>query len=76
MKITAQSSLWSSIAFALICLGVALNGFSQLDAMADEAARVDARGFAYFWLFLGTVMVACAIASAWIVKREREHPSD
>jgi hypothetical protein len=76
MKITAQFSLWASIVFGLLCLGIALYGFSQLDAMADAAARADARGFAYFWLFMGSVAVACAIASWWILKCESQTPSD
>jgi hypothetical protein len=62
--------------FALLCIGFAINGFSQIDAMADEAARSDARGFAYFFLFLGAVAVASAIVSWRIIRRETENPSD
>ena len=76
MKISAQFALWSSIVFAIVCLYVGFNGLSGVDAVADEAARADARGFAYFWLFLGAVAVACALVSWWIVRRETANPSD
>jgi len=72
MKISAQISLWGSAIFALFCLGYALSGFSSLDAMADEATRADARGFAFFSLFLAIVGIATAFASWWLVK----HGSD
>jgi hypothetical protein len=70
MNITARFAMWSSIVFAIICLGVAINGFSGLEAIADDAQRADGRGFAYFWLFLGMVAVACALASRWIIERD------
>jgi hypothetical protein len=68
--------MWSSIVFALMCLWVAFDGFSNLDAVVDEAARADGRGYAYFWLFLGMIAVACALASRWIISRENANPSD
>jgi hypothetical protein len=76
MKISAQFALWSSIAFSIICLYVGFNGLSSVDAVADEAARAAARGFAYFWLLLGAVAVACALVWWWIVRRETANPSD
>jgi hypothetical protein len=76
MRITAQFALWSSLVFAAICGAVGFNGLSQVDAMADEAARSDVRGFACFWLFLAAVAIACAIASWWILRREDANPSD
>jgi hypothetical protein len=70
MKITAQISMWGSVAFALVCLYVGFSGLSQLDALADEAARSDGRGFAFFWLFLAAIGIACALASWWMIRRE------
>jgi hypothetical protein len=35
--------MWSSIVFALMCLWVAFDGFSNLDAVVDETARADGR---------------------------------
>jgi hypothetical protein len=76
MKVTAQFSLVASLVFAAISLGVGLNGLSQVDAMADAAARADAYGYAWFWIFLAAVALACAGASWWIVRRENADPSD
>jgi len=75
MKISAQFSMWASVVFALACFSVAFNGLSEIDAM-DAAARGDAGGYAYFWLFLGAVATACGVVSWWIVKRENANPSD
>jgi hypothetical protein len=76
MKISAQFTLWSSLVFAIVCLSIGFDGLWSADAVADQAVRPDARGFAYFWLFLGAIALACALASWWIVRRESENPSD
>ena len=68
MKFSAHITLWGSLIFAILCLGYAFAGFSSLDAMADEATLSDARGFAFFWLFMGGIGVAAAIGSWWMVK--------
>ena len=70
MKITAQLSLWASLVFAAVCLYVGFSGLSQLDAIADAATLGDGRGYAFFWLFLGTIGVATALASWWMIRRE------
>jgi hypothetical protein len=68
MKVSAHITLWGSAIFALFCLGYALAGFSSIDAMADEATRSDARGYAFFWLFMGGIGIATALGSWWMVK--------
>jgi uncharacterized YccA/Bax inhibitor family protein len=75
MKISAQFSMWASVVFALACFGVAFNGLSEIDAV-DAAVRADARGYAYFWLFLGALATAFGIVSWWIAKREDANASD
>ena len=76
MKISAQFGMWFSLVFAVLCLYIAFDGLSSLASLTDETQRSDGRGFAYFWLFLGMVSVACALLSRWIVKREEANPSD
>lgn len=76
MKISAQFGMWSALVFALFCLYIALDGFINLASITDETRRADGRGFAFFWLFLGCVSIACALLSRWIVKREEANPSD
>ena len=50
MKISAQFGMWFSLAFAVLCLYIAFDGFSSLASLTDETQRADSRGFAYFWL--------------------------
>ena len=68
MKISAQMALWGAIVFALACLYVAWSGFSSLDGITDPQALADARGFAWFWLFLAGVGAAAGVASWWIIR--------
>jgi hypothetical protein len=76
MKVTAQFAMWASIVFAILCGSVGLNGLSKIDAMADEAGRADARGYALFWLFLAAVAVASALASWWMARRADDDPPE
>ena len=76
MKISAQFALGLAIVFAVVCFGVAYDGFAHLDAMSDDAARSDARGFALFWLFLGAVGLASGFASWWTIHHESNKDRD
>jgi len=58
--------------FAVICLGVALTGFTSLDTLADPAAIADARGFAWFWTFLGGIAIAFGLLAWWLSRRQSE----
>jgi hypothetical protein len=58
--------------FAVICLGVAITGFSSLGDIADPAQAADARGFAWFWTFLAGVAIALGLLSWWITRSHRE----
>ena len=72
MKITAQMSIIMASIFALVCFGVAINGFSSLGELTDPAQRSDALGFAWFWAFLGAIGVAFGALGYWIVKTGKE----
>jgi hypothetical protein len=58
--------------FAIICLGVAITGFSSLGDIADPTQAADARGFAWFWTFLAGVAIALGLLSWWIVRTQKE----
>jgi hypothetical protein len=58
--------------FALICYGVAITGFSSIGEMTDAVQAADAKGFAWFWVFLGTVAVALGAVSLWIVRTQSD----
>ncbi|HET9047281.1 MAG TPA: hypothetical protein VFO33_10010 [Casimicrobiaceae bacterium] len=68
MRISAHFALWGAIVFALVCLYVAWDGFSSLDGLTNPQAREDARGFAWFWLFLAGVGGLAGVASWWILR--------
>ena len=72
MKLSAQLMLGMAIIFAIACFSVAYDGFTAIDEMSDAAARSDARGFAWFWVFLGIVAVASAVASWWMIGHNPE----
>ena len=58
--------------FALVCLSVAITGFTSLGDLADPAAIADAKGFAWFWTFLGSVATALGLLAWWMARRSDE----
>ncbi len=71
MKLSLQLTLYVSIAFAMLCLAYAAFGLHEMGAMPLGQERDDARGFAYFWMFLGGVGLAVAFVS-WRMLRQGE----
>ena len=57
--------------FAVVCFGVAITGFSSIGEMADPVQRADAKGFAWFWAFLGMVGVVFGALSIWIIRTQK-----
>lgn len=72
MRISAQMSLVAGIVFALVCFGVAINGFLSMAEMTDPVQLADARGFAGFWSFLGVVGATMAAVSLWMLRTARD----
>ena len=70
MKISAQIAIVLAAVFAIICYGVAITGFSSIGEMTDPVQAADAKGFAWFWAFLGTVAVVLGAVSMWIVRTQ------
>ena len=68
MKVTAKVSIVMSVIFAAVCFSVAFAGFSSLGEIVDPVQLADARGFAWFWTFLGVVAIAFGGLGAWLVK--------
>jgi hypothetical protein len=61
-------AFWGSLVFGLICLGVGVHGLWSLEGISDEAVRSDARGFAWFWLFLAAVTLLIGLLSGLMAK--------
>lgn len=72
MKISAQMSIVMAAIFAILCFGVAIRGFTSLDGITDPAVLSDARGFAWFWAFLGAVAVLFGAVGVWIVRTHKD----
>ena len=71
MKITAKLSIIIAAVFATVCFGVAITGFSALGDITDRTQLADAKGFAWFWTFLGMVGVAFGAIGVWLVKTDK-----
>ena len=70
MKISAQMSIIIAAIFALISYSIAFTGFTSLGDITDPVQLSDAKGYAWFWVFLGTVAVVMGVVSYWIVRTE------
>ena len=68
MKISAQMTVVMSAIFAAVCFGVAITGFLSLGDIADATQKADAKGFAWFWTFLGSVASVFGLLALWLVR--------
>jgi len=75
MKFSLQATMIAAAIFAAICLGVAITGFTSLGNLTDPTAIADAKGFAWFWSFLGSVAIALGLL-AWRMKRGPDEGED
>ena len=72
MKISAALATLMAIVFASICFGVAIKGWVSLSEITDPVQLEDAKGFAGFWAFLGSVAVVFGALSWWIISTGKE----
>lgn len=59
--------MWLCVVFALLCFGVAYNGFAALATLTDVEQRELSAGYAWFWTFLGAVATVFGVLS-WMIK--------
>lgn len=71
MRLSAQMTLVIAVVFAVVCFSVAVTGFASLKEITDVQQAADARGFAWFWAFLGGVAAAFALLSWWLIRTGR-----
>jgi hypothetical protein len=69
MKISARLAAILAVFFTAGCLAFAVAGFMSLNDITDPAQAADARGYAWFWVFLAGVAVVFGLASWWIEKK-------
>ena len=72
MKISAKMTVVMSAIFAVVCFGVAITGFLSLGDIADPTQLADAKGFAWFWTFLGSVATVFGLLALWMVRTSKD----
>ena len=72
MKISAKLATIFCAIFAVVCLGVSLTGFSSLGDIADPAQLNDAKGYAWFWMFLAGIAIVFGVLS-WFIARNPDN---
>ena len=72
MKISAKMTVVMSAIFAIVCFGVAITGFMSLGDIADATQMADAKGFAWFWTFLGSVATVFGLLALWMVRTQKD----
>ena len=70
MKVSALAAMWGCVAFAIFCLGFAVNGFLAISSITDNAERDASLGYAWFWSFLAVIAVVFGVLS-WMIKEGR-----
>jgi hypothetical protein len=68
MKFTLKTTIVAGVVFALVCLAVAVTGFTALRDISDPVQAADSRGFAWFWTFLAAVSAAFAGLAWWVLR--------
>ena len=74
MKLSLQTTIWAGIIFAIACLAVAVTGFNSLGEIADPVQQADARGFAWFWMFLAAICAGLSALAWWMVRGMAREP--
>ena len=74
MKLSLRATVVLAAIFAVMCFGVAITGFTSLGSLSDPAELADAKGFAWFWTFLGSVATLFGFL-AWRMS-QRTHEGD
>jgi hypothetical protein len=75
MKISAAVAMWMCVAFGLVCLGFAYQGFAALQTLTDTGERELSLCYAWFWTFLFAVAAVFGVLS-WMIKAGRIRSGD
>jgi len=70
MRVSAKLSVIIAAIFAVVCFSVAVDGFSSLGHISDPTQLADAKGFAWFWAFLGSIGVVFGAVGLWLMRAE------
>ncbi len=75
MNISLRMAMFMSAIFGAISIGYAIYGYVSVREIADTAQAADARGFIYFWAFLGTIAIVLGLLAWWIERTQRRAAS-
>jgi hypothetical protein len=68
LKLSAQLTMVMAAIVAVFCFAMAVTGFMSLGEISDATKAADARGFSWFWVFLGAIATAFGLVSWWMVR--------
>jgi hypothetical protein len=71
LKISLQATVVIAAVFAVLCLGVAITGFTSLGNITDPDQLADAKGFAWFWTFLASAAIGLGLLALWLTRRQK-----
>lgn len=74
MKLSIQVTTTVATIFGALCLVVGIHGLMSLDGITDPVQLSDAKGFAWFWMFLGMIGVTIAAVAWWIARGYKAEP--
>jgi len=68
VKLSIQATMTIASIFGALCLAAGIQGLMSLSGITDPVELSDAKGFAWFWTFLGAVGVVTAVLAWWIAR--------
>ena len=75
LNISLRMSMIGAAIFGAICLTFGIKGFIGLADITDPTQASDAKGFIFFWMFLGTVAIVLGILAWWIERAQKRDAS-
>ena len=67
-----RMAMMMSAVFGALSLGYAVYGFLSLGEIADQTQASAARGFVWFWTFLGSISIVLGVLAWWIERAQRK----
>jgi len=71
MFISPKWAAFAAAPFAIFCLGFAINGFLSLGEITDPEQLADAKGYAWFWMFLAVIAIVSGALSWWLMSTQK-----
>jgi len=68
MKLSMHATSILAAVFAVLCLVFGINGLMSLGDIQDAARLSDAKGFAWFWTFLGVIGLIVALFASHVAR--------